>query len=592
MAMEVVCGNCQGRLLVEHTGVVVACPHCGAHLQIGDPAPPVMQAPPPGISPPVPQFVPPVVEAAPTFIQAAPPAVQFPPPEPVLAPAPIAPPPMAPPPATSAPEISPFPISFEPPAASQPAPQQNPEPLFPEIILTPPPPAPTPAAPPPAVPAAAAALSPPAMAPTPWEPPPQIALPPDDTATDSWMPQINMELPPAVVETPPAPVPTPAPPPLAQPETATAMAPAMPVIDASPSTVNLSGAVPGGPAANQTDIWNPTRVENSPAIEPAITFPGPEPTFADFGNFNAAPAAAATLAPTIALTATPSVAVAPPPAPAVVPSVAAAPVAAEPAPPVSNASPTIVTSNARREATVPRVYFVIVASYASAVTLAFLYIWWRGSVSTLDLPDVRPAFKNGQYGLSLIEETPLPAAFRLKLGESKRFGNLLVTPMKVTRSPLEFVHFGDEKQTKPASQAPVLKLWVKFENVSSDQTFPALDERLLFQRAPDKQNPTQDRTNNYVCQQSERKRKGKRIPVYTFPIGGEWLLKGQNLDTPLKPKDEWETYIPTNDEDLSDLKGPLCWRVHFRKGYNPESKWGVTTLVEVEFDSKDIQVDS
>ena len=34
MAMEVACGQCQGRLLVEQTGVVVACPHCGAHLAI------------------------------------------------------------------------------------------------------------------------------------------------------------------------------------------------------------------------------------------------------------------------------------------------------------------------------------------------------------------------------------------------------------------------------------------------------------------------------------------------------------------------------------------------------------------------------
>ena len=37
MAMEVTCGQCHGRLLIETPGVVVACPHCGVHLSI--PAP-------------------------------------------------------------------------------------------------------------------------------------------------------------------------------------------------------------------------------------------------------------------------------------------------------------------------------------------------------------------------------------------------------------------------------------------------------------------------------------------------------------------------------------------------------------------------
>ena len=578
MAMEVVCGNCQGRLLVEHTGVVVACPHCGAHLQIGDPAPPVAQVPPPIFSPPVPQPapapVPPEVPAA-----AIPPV----PPAPQLAPAPFvqpAPPPIAPP-------IAPFSISFEP--------TTQPEPVFPEINLTS-----SPSVAAVAAVAAAAAdtaietapsvdVTPQPVAQLSWEPPQSIAPPAGQTASDSWMPQINLTMPPATVESPPPVQPvqpvqpvtpvTPVPAPIVVPEITATLAPVMPVVDASPSTVNLSPAAPAGVPAQQTDIWNPTTAENSRGAEPAISFPsfpGAEPSFANFENFSVTQPAATAIVTTPA----PAVDVTPDMAPAL------------PAAPVSHAPPAIVTSNARREATVPRVYFVIVASYASAVTLALLYFWSRGSTSTLDLPDVRPAIKNGQFGLTLIEETPLPNAYRLKLGESKRYGNLLVTPLKVTRGPLEFVHFGDDKQTKPPTASPVLKLWVKFENVSADQTFPVLDERLLYQRLPDRKNVIQDRMNNYVCLQSERKRMGKRVPVYTFPINGDWLLKDQRLDTPLRPQDEWKTYIPSNDEDLSGLQGPLCWRVHFRKGYNPQSKWGVTTLIEVEFDSQEIQADS
>src|SRR5690349_12191969 len=31
--MELICGACHGRLLVETPGTTVACPHCGTHLQ-------------------------------------------------------------------------------------------------------------------------------------------------------------------------------------------------------------------------------------------------------------------------------------------------------------------------------------------------------------------------------------------------------------------------------------------------------------------------------------------------------------------------------------------------------------------------------
>ena len=713
MAMEVVCGNCQGRLLVEQTGVIVACPHCGAHLQIGDPAPPPTPAPPPVFVPPVPQpvapapFIPPVappppVSAAPQFspfpISFEPPAAKdqgsfFPeivltpktapaPPavsKPVTKPAPV--PAIVPPPApvSAAPAVTaPFPISFEPPA--EPAASAAPsEPFFPEIVLNSPAPpylgakppgvdpvvetnvAPTPAPviTPPSVPVVTPTFEPPAVvvpeaaaepepqfpeinltpptvsepappvpvvtsetaasetsgaavtpvaepvtpvttpdpAPASIEPPAWSPTPEADAESESWMPAIDLTMPPRdkrpAAEAPTSevtPVESPAligaavgsvPAADDQSDKATTLTPVLTVAETSPSTVNLTAHAPAAAPAHQTDIWkteiwSPSRPENAPVAEPA---------FGSFGEFSAGDIPTVTLnAPVANAAAAVSSA---PPSVAVDSRATTSPTAA-----ATSAGPAIVTNNNEREPGVPRIYFVIVASYASAMTLAFLYVWLRGNVSTLDLPDVVPAFKNGKYGMVLIDEGPLPSPFRLKLGESKRYGNLLVTPLKVTKGPLQFVHFDGDGQTRPATDSPVLKLWVKFENVSTDQTFPPLDEKLLFQRAPDREVTTQDRTNNYICLQSERKRSGKRIPVYTFPINGEWILKDQGLNSLVEPQSSWETYIPSNDEDLSDLKGPLCWRVHFRKGYNPKSRRGVTTLVEVEFDSKDIQADS
>lgn len=540
MAMEVVCGNCQGRLLVEQSGVVVACPHCGAHLQIGEPSPAVAAPPSTSDQPPVPE---------------RPPG----PPEPQT---PWFPPQAAPPTAPQPMSIAP-PMIFAPPSDAEPQSASDSGQL-PEIILTPP-----------ATPQPASTDVPPASLeketgvftrPGAFEPPAPLS------ETDSWLPQIDLAMPPRSkpAEAPVLP---------AVPESSTLV---MPVPAAAipqpvpPPAVDAAAAK----RASQTDIWNRSPVEESYSESPTMVLPAATP--AGTPNFEGfAPEANAFdsfAKPTVTTT--------------VADSKSATPMV-EPRPMASSTSgPTIVTSDAHREAVVPRYLFVIVASYASAITIAFLYLWWRGSVSTLDLPDLVPAFKNNKVGLSLINETPLPPAYRLKLGETRRYGNIQITPLKVTRGPLEFTYFSNAAQTKPATSSPVLKLWVKFENVSSDQTFPALDEYLLFQRVHDKENATQDRTNNYVCQQTERKRSGKRVPVYAFPINGEWLLKNQNLNTPLGPQDEWETYVPTNDEDLSSLEGPLTWRLHFRKGYNPKSFRGVTTLVEVEFDSKDIRAES
>ena len=501
MAMEVVCGNCQGRLLVEHTGVVVACPHCNAHLQIGDPAAPL--APP---------------EAA------------------------------VPSPALPPPQFTPPPVAFEPP----------PVPRTPD------------APPPPSSPA-------------------QRAEP------DSWMPQLNLTLPPPTPTLTPTPTQIPAAAPESAsdtpPEASTIMLPPSTSFEPAPSFQPAPGAANWQPQAietpraGETDIWRPSPAGGTALAETAHSSPDStqaiEPPLPNYGDFNAGEVHVSSLPGAMAGT----------------PDFQNAPAADRFRAATNSSGPAIVTSHEPRPATVPRYLFVIVASYASAVTLGIVILWimgFIGTTSTLDLPDLLPAIdkKSGKAKLTLAPNAPLPLAYRLKLGESKRYGNLLVTPLKVTRGPLEFTHFLANGQTRPPTESPVLKLWVKFENVSSDQTFAALDDQLLFQRANDKEIVTQERSNNYVCQQSERKRIGKRVSVYGSSPNSEWLLKDQNLNTALKPSDAWQTYIPSNDEDLSSLQGPLTWRLQFRKGYNPHSQRGVTTLVEVEFDSQDVQSDS
>ncbi|VAX40458.1 hypothetical protein MNBD_PLANCTO02-1787 [hydrothermal vent metagenome] len=240
------------------------------------------------------------------------------------------------------------------------------------------------------------------------------------------------------------------------------------------------------------------------------------------------------------------------------------------------------------------VIFFLLLSYASLVTLAFAYYFWMTSnfnPSVLEnLPDVEPKKnKNGTAQSLLIpEEAKMPRGHTLKLGESRRFGDILVTPMKVTRGPLHFVLYDGTtpKNNKRPPSKDVLKLWVRFENVSENISIKPLGRQLTFKRGADSQDISKIRANNFVCQLNEKTKTGHVSLLYDLIIDDVWDLKNQNIDRDLQPGESFETYIPSGEEER--LTGELVWRIHFRKGHNKKSLRGVTTLLEVQFSSSNV----
>jgi len=241
--------------------------------------------------------------------------------------------------------------------------------------------------------------------------------------------------------------------------------------------------------------------------------------------------------------------------------------------------------------------FKLLLSYASAVTIACGYLLWVLSVSqrTLDLPDLVPPTppKGGKTNVRLFKWLPpekeVPVANILRLGESRRFGSILVTPLRVTRGPIEFEYFDRDSEQRKDSEGPVLKLHLQFANVSKDQEFVPLDSTLVFTKELDKKKAYGlFFTNNFVCNVSERAKRAAHVLVFDQSPDSPWLIKGQNLDRELRPGEVLNTYIATTPEQIETLEGDLVWRVHFRKGYNPKSLRGVTTLIEVLFRSSEI----
>ena len=247
--------------------------------------------------------------------------------------------------------------------------------------------------------------------------------------------------------------------------------------------------------------------------------------------------------------------------------------------------------------TVSKKLFALVISYSSTMTLAVLYLAWQlmnggGSASSLEsLPDVKPQRDtDGNIGMSLIKEAAeMPPGHTLALGDSRRFGNLKVTPLRVTRGPVKFeFHLKDESRKKPDG-GEILQLWLRFENVSTDQSIAPLDG-LVFRRDPAFDIGELDRANNFVCARSEKKKDGHRVLVYELNRNDVWNLRNQSTEFEIPPGESFETYIPTTEEGVKELlssDAPYLWRVHFRKGYSPR-RYGVTTVVEVSFDKSDV----
>lgn len=241
---------------------------------------------------------------------------------------------------------------------------------------------------------------------------------------------------------------------------------------------------------------------------------------------------------------------------------------------------------------VSRNTFTLVRNYAIAMTIAVLFLVYKllnPNMSALEsLPDVKPQKKDDKIVYKLVPEaTEMPPGHLLSLGQSQRFGNLQVTPVRITKEPVEFVHhLGDTGVTKEPGPE-VVKLWFEFENLSTDQHIAPLDG-LVFKR--DDNDFENVRSNNFACRLSEKKKGGKLAFVYDLNEFDIWNLRGQNVAQEIAPGEKLETYIPTSEEGVAQLMNsdePLIWRVHFRKGYSPKN-YGVTTVIEVAFESADI----
>ncbi len=519
MAFEMICGQCRGNLLVEQFGVVVACPHCGAHLHIPAATPPAPAAPvtPPNVTPPP---------------RPAPLPVSAPAPAPVPAPVPV--PVLAPPAPHFAPPVGPVSV---------------PQPFSAAAV---------------SVPNTLAAIS----------------------STAASAPAVEEQLPyfgePTAIATPEAAAPIPEPV-----ATFVASNPMESLFGADEDTVPVAVS----PAAPEPIISEP-RAPVAPEItQTAIDTEEP------VANFSASGLGLHDLFGGAAYAAPPESVPHDSPTGDLYQSTSQASDSAISASGTKSDSATAVkvskpSEKDKDQVLMPKTAVLLLLSYTSAITLGFAWLFFQSLKSKESdyglesLPDVAPLKKN--VSLRLVpEREKMPAGHDLEIGDSQRFGNIKVTVVKVTRGPMQFVHFSGKPNKTRFPTAPVLKLWLKFQNVSKDQEIAPLDAHLLFAKSG--KDRFTWRGNQFVCREEDKANRDKRkVLAYDHVIQGEWDLANLPLNKPLKPGESREYYVPTCENDLETLTGDLLWRIHFRKGFGPQGR-GVTTVFEVHFASKDIQ---
>jgi dethiobiotin synthetase len=222
---------------------------------------------------------------------------------------------------------------------------------------------------------------------------------------------------------------------------------------------------------------------------------------------------------------------------------------------------------------------VLLLSYASAVTIACLWLWMhRGPAETtadddLNVPvDTRPDPGYRADRTARVEPAPpLPADHLTTLGKPLRVGALELIPLDVRKGKVTLVVQGFDGSKKTSDGGDdALHLRVRLRNVSDVLIFAPLDE--AFVRDRDRELP-----DSFIEAED-----GERIYPYRLPVASERAILGQTFRE-LKPGEAMETAIVSDTAAGDRAEGQLTWRLRLRTGDR------TTDMLGVRFDADQIR---
>lgn len=247
----------------------------------------------------------------------------------------------------------------------------------------------------------------------------------------------------------------------------------------------------------------------------------------------------------------------------------APPPAPRPAP--GSDAPAASISDEDPPAGVARWAVVVLASYASAVTLACLWLAlggrgrWRDDLVPETIPaDSRPDLgRRADRSQGVQPATPIPADRLTRLGQPIRTGTLEFTPLGVAVGgvTLENYPIGGRRRVR-AGGDDALWLRARFRNLSPDLIFAPLDE--AFVREPDRGLP-----DSFIEAGNQ-----ERIYMYPLAVESEWSIVGQAFPL-LRPGEVAETVVVSATGAIDRAAGEMTWRLRLRTGQDRTEEVGV-----------------
>lgn len=214
---------------------------------------------------------------------------------------------------------------------------------------------------------------------------------------------------------------------------------------------------------------------------------------------------------------------------------------------------------------------VLLGSYASAVTLALLWILSHGPVRVDSTAPTLPADSYADLDSSdasafLARLATIPSDRVTTLGVPLRVGDLEVVPLEVRSGPVRLISIEGDRRKQDGH---ALHLRLRFRNLSDSTAFTPLDRE--FVRPPDRDVPP----SLIVA--------GSR-PILPFPlaVASEWEIAGQDF-SPLEPGAERETVIVSESEADAKLAPAMMWRLRLRTSADR------IELIGIRFEQREIR---
>ena len=212
--------------------------------------------------------------------------------------------------------------------------------------------------------------------------------------------------------------------------------------------------------------------------------------------------------------------------------------------------------------------FILLLSYASAVTIGLIWVLWGGLKIRESQEDDFPAAstapdpgRRADLSRKVASPPSIASDHRTTLGKPLRMGLLEATPLGISLGKVRLQRSFDPAQGRDGGDN-ALRLKLRLENVSTDAIFFPLDEAFLREnerRQLDSSIETSD---------------GLQIEMFPLAVASEWSIVGQEFRE-LKPGQSYETEVVSAPDVQGHVTPEMTWRLRLRTGINQTDTMGV-----------------